>query len=238
MGDGLFFTLGLVFFFIIWVASGGPTRPISFAGPFITPITNAGQTQTGYGPPISVGGTVSAGGGSVTVGEKTNTGIQNTSSYAGAVVLTHQIAGLNGTDPKQEHVEVKVLSTGPSSVDITGWKLVSTITGASATIPTAAQMLRLGPVQLQDVMLKPGNSATIDTGISPVSVSFEQNTCVNYLAQANTYNQCYANQSGNSGFLTGIWNLYLNKNTRLWKDSGETIELVDSSGKIVDSFSY
>ena len=49
MNDGFLIILGLIFLFCVWVYTGGPTRPISFAGPYITPITNVGQSQSGYG---------------------------------------------------------------------------------------------------------------------------------------------------------------------------------------------
>lgn len=49
MSDGLFFVGVLFFFFLLWFVSGGPTREISFAGPYITPITDVGDEQEGYG---------------------------------------------------------------------------------------------------------------------------------------------------------------------------------------------
>ena len=154
------------------------------------------------------------------------------------MVLAHQVAGLSGTSPASEYLEIEVTSNSHSSIDVSGWKVVSTVTGASGTIPQGAQMLKLGPVSLQDIILKPGDKATITTGVSPVSVSFDQNTCANFLTQADAYNQCFANQSADANFLTGPWRIYLDKSARLWKNSGETIELIDSNGKIVDSFSY
>ena len=47
--DGLFFLGVIAFFFILWFATGGPTRPMSFAGPYITPITDVGTVSSGYG---------------------------------------------------------------------------------------------------------------------------------------------------------------------------------------------
>ena len=45
----------IIFFFILWVYSGGPAHPISFAGPYITPITDVGVSSTGYGNQVSAG---------------------------------------------------------------------------------------------------------------------------------------------------------------------------------------
>ena len=244
MSDGLFFTVGLVFFFILWVASGGPTRPISFAGPFITPITNEGQTQIGYGPQLSLPetATISAVGGSVTAGERSATSssssITDTSPYAGQVILAHQVAGLSGTDPEKEYIEIELVSSAHSDVDISGWKVVSAVTGQGGEIPQGAQILKLGTISLQNIVLTPGAKATITTGASPVSVSFDENSCANYLSESSTYTQCVANESSSAGFLTGPWRIYLDETTRIWKNSDETVELVDSTGKIVDNFSY
>ena len=246
MSDGLFFSVCIVFFFILWIAGGGPTKPISFAGPFITPITNEGQTQSGYGPQLKlpVAATISNNGTSVTAGVRstsnsdTSSGIANTSPYAGEVTLVHQVGGLTSSDPSKEYLDIKLASTVSTDVDITGWKVKSAVSGASATIPQGAKSLKLGPISLQDIELSPGNSAVITTGASPVSVSFEQNTCDSYLSKESTYNQCVDNESSSSNFLTGIWSVYLDKNVRLWKNSSETIELIDGSGKVVDNFSY
>jgi hypothetical protein len=46
--DGLFVIMCLVFIFIAWVATGGPSRQISTAGPFITPVTRSGEESQGY----------------------------------------------------------------------------------------------------------------------------------------------------------------------------------------------
>jgi hypothetical protein len=237
MSDGLFYSLVVVFFFILWVAGGGPTKPISFAGAFITPITNEGQTQTGYGPQISLNSKISAGGASVSTGERTNTSIPDTSPYAGEVILTHFVNGTNGTDPQQEYISLEVSSGAKQSVTISGWTLKSTVTGNSAKIPDGVAVLKFGTVTLLPITLAPGNVAALTTGASPVNVSFEQNSCINYISQAQNYTNCVAAHENDSGFLTGQWRIYFNKSARLWQRSGDTIELLDGSGNVVDSFS-
>src|ERR1700733_15275110 len=184
MSDGFFFTFVIVIFFLLWVAGGGPTKPISFAGAFITPITNEGQTQTGYGPKLNFNTKISAGGASLSATERTSTNIPDTSPYAGDVVLTHLVNGTSGTDPGQEYIGLEVSDSDKNPVTITGWQLKSTVTGASATIQNGVQTLSLGTVTLLPITLAPGDDAFLTTGVSPVNVSFEQNTCVNYISQA------------------------------------------------------
>ena len=234
MSDGVFYTLVIVFFFLLWLASGGPTKPISFAGAFITPITNLGQTQSGYGPKLTLNTKISAVGGSA--GVSSSTGIPDTSPYAGDVVLTHSVSS-DGTDPAQEYIGLVVTDAEKQSVTISGWKLVSTVSGSSATIPQGVPTLKLGSVNLQPIVMTPGNQAYLTTGASPVNVSFEQNTCVNYISNAQNYTNCVTKNQSDSGFLTGTWRIYFDKSSRLWKDKGDTIELLDNSGKVVDSFS-
>ncbi len=73
MNDGIFIIGFFLFFFVAWVASGGPSKPISFAGPFITPVTTVGTTQSGYG-------TLPTGSQSVAATRSSLTSIQNTVS--------------------------------------------------------------------------------------------------------------------------------------------------------------
>ncbi len=221
MSDGLFFSLVVLFFFVLWVASGGPSKPISFAGPFVTPISTVSSVSSNSKPE----GSISA-------------GIPTTSSYSGHVFLTHFVSGLYTQNPEHEYLGLSVISNSAESVDVSGWEVKSVITGASATIPLGVQKLHLGTVTLAPIVLQPGDMAVITTGPSPVNVSFEQNACSNFLTDALTYSQCFAAQNLDTNFLSGTWRIYLGKPYRLWKDKNETIELLDSSGKVVDSFSY
>ena len=56
--DALFVLTCIIFIFVAWVVTGGPTRAISTAGPFITPITVPGERAQGYritAPPNTAG---------------------------------------------------------------------------------------------------------------------------------------------------------------------------------------
>ncbi|MEK7602552.1 MAG: hypothetical protein AAB472_03640 [Patescibacteria group bacterium] len=46
--DALFVVMCILFLFAAWVATGGPTRPVSTAGPYITPVTRSGEESQGY----------------------------------------------------------------------------------------------------------------------------------------------------------------------------------------------
>ena len=240
MSDGMFFALIVGFFFVLWAVGGGPTRPISFAGPFITPITNVGQSQAGYGKKIS--GTGAVGGSSISIGSKSGpttstSNIANTSPYTGKVILDHYVSGAPVPDPGQEYIGLQIPSAVTQGVDITGWTLRSTVTGNSAIIPQGATMLTIGRVTIAPIILQANNTAYITTGFSPVNVSYERNTCTGFLSIQSHYADCFAVRSIKPGFLSGNWQIYLNRGSRLWLNSHDTIELLDDGGRVVDSFS-
>ena len=240
MSDGMFFVGILGFFFVLWFIGGGPSRPISFAGPFITPITNAGQSQTGYGKKIA--GSVSVGGSTISTGTQSGpststTKIPNTSPYTGKIFLDHYVNNAPVPDPSQEYLGLQVLNTVTQGIDITGWTIRSTVTGNSVSIPQGATMLTIGRVQIAPIILQASNIASITTGFSPVNVSYERNTCTNFLSIQSQYAECFAARSARPGFLSGNWQIYLNRGSRLWLNTGDTIELLDANGKVVDSFS-
>jgi hypothetical protein len=269
--DGVFILGIFLLFFLIWAFAGGPSRPISFAGPFITPITNEGQTQTAYGPQLKVGGTIDLPGAALTATERaaTTTAVQTTAtsapqttntthktttvtpvtttttgtSKAGAVAdskfvtITH-LAGT--TASPTGFVEVSVSPSAGQSVDITNWSITSSAQEESGQIPTGILVMRLGAANtLQEIILKPGDKATIAPGESPAVSSFEANECSGYLtSDESQYNSCVTAHVNDAGFLAGLWYVYLGRTTALWKTSGDTVSLLDGSGNLVASYTY
>lgn len=208
-GDGVFFLGVFLFFFFVWFVSGGPTRPISFAGPYITPITDADQTQEGYGStdgwlggiPDSLSFGFSdgvSGGGSL---QSRLFGAQeelhrlegqardldafgDPSPYRGQVDITGVVAG---NTAKDEYVTIQVSPSAPSSIVITGWRLKSMASGKSATIEMGTGLPRTGVNDTGPITLASGDQAIIATGDSPVGVSFRENTCVGYFGERQTF---------------------------------------------------
>lgn len=222
-GDGIFFIGILAFFFILWFATGGPTRPISFAGPYITPITDVDTVQEGYGEGGTVdfrsgygsGGSIWSNITSLTNIENTLAGLQRDSSeirafgeaspYRGQVSVSASGVGSNKAD--QEYVTIRV--SGSQNVDITGWRLISGASGKGARIPEGAALPRSGRINDTDrIILKPGEEAIVVTGESPNGVSFKENMCTGYLAKNQAYypslqNQCPAAYDEFDRFFTG-----------------------------------
>lgn len=179
--DAVFFLGVLVFFFAAWLYSGGPNRPISFAGPYITPITDVDTNQQGYGDGGSFWGDITNIGNGLTGLQGTN----DPSPLRGEV----RVSGVNNagtTDLDLEYVTIQ--NTGTAPIDITGWRLVSGASGKSGRIPEGAALPRSGRVNPTDrIVLQPGDTALVVTGESPLGVSFKENRCIGYLSRNQKY---------------------------------------------------
>lgn len=216
--DGVFFFTVFAFFFILWLSTGGPSKPISFAGPYITPITDVDTVQTGYGdgsgrtPYSNEGGSVW---GNIMNIEDTLAGLQRDSSEIRMFgeaspynkKITVSASGVSATNPDQEHVTIYNRSS--ESIDITGWRLVSGSSGRGARIPEGASLPRSGRVNDTDrITLNPGEEAIVITGEAPNGVSFKENMCTGYLDRNQKYYpslsmQCPAAYDEFNRFFTG-----------------------------------
>lgn len=188
-GSDLFLLFGIfLLFFLVWLAGGGPERPISFAGPFLNPITQTGTTAQPYGSMnayqhlgtgISIGGwgaSISTGGGAG--------GPAQVSASAGSVSFARDPSGAKATRASQEYVTVTASPLNQSAVSTAGWRLVSERTGQGAAFPYGAEILRSGRVnELAPITLRPGETAIVISGSSPVGVSFRENLCAGYLEE-------------------------------------------------------
>jgi hypothetical protein len=238
-----FYVILLIGLFVAWATTGGPTRPISFAGAYITPITNEGQTQTGYGPKLGLGETISAGGTASVPGAPSSTpgptAISYTSPYQGLVRLEHTAKRAAGTFVTEGYVQIFVSPAAGKSVDVTGWKITNS-SGSSATIPNGILIMHLGTGNtLQDVLLRPGDVASLSNETSPIGASFEVNKCAGYLnTTQSSYNPCVYGHVSDPKFLTGTWYVYLAKSPALWRSAGDTLTLYDAEGKSVTSLTY
>lgn len=185
VGSDFVYFLGIIIvIFAIWVASGGPERPISFAGPFLRPITTTATTAQPYGDPNqfhSIQGTSWI----PTLGGSSNTNVSGDySEYRGAISLSRDTAGARSTKADTEYITIQTSYGLTSPVSLTGWKLVSSETGINATVPQGAELLRSGKVNtLSNITLRQGDQLIVSSGRSPVGVSFKENMCTGYLGE-------------------------------------------------------
>jgi hypothetical protein len=202
-GDA-FFVIGVfILLFFVWVATGGPNKPIASGGFSLTspkPISTGEARGTGalldYRAP-SVLPRVSARTSSNTDKEaeekkkqaeieKETTSLER-SSYRDVVSLSNS-SGARRSEAKEEYVRISVSSRADAPINISGWKLISAVTGNSAVIPLGTELPLSGLISENELLeLDPGNDAYVITGRSPIGASFRINSCIGYFAQYQTF---------------------------------------------------
>ena len=207
----LFFLAMMVFFFVLWLAGGGPTKPISWSGPYITPITNVDQTQVGYGNGTWLSGVNVTGSlpgvktqeirsslssaqyqlGNLQIEAKKQALFSTPSPYRGMVRITG--GNFSATDQDQEYVTIQVSSSAPQDYPITGWRLQSVSTDTSVRIGTGSALPTSGGVnETAPIVLHPGDQAYIVSGESPIGGSFRENMCTGYLGYSQSFSPALA----------------------------------------------
>ncbi len=206
------FFIGLfVFIFVVWIAIGGPTRGASVDLPTLPAVglsstTTAASTGGSYfalpRAPFTIGDSqvvlagssdgsrISAGGSEAVPLFSFVPGVTYApaSAYRAVVSLSGYVSSASSTDARSEYVELSVRSDAPSSVDITGWKLVSGASGHSARIPSGTAVPTSGIVNsTADIVLGPGERAIISSGESPVGASFRENKCIGYFGSFQSF---------------------------------------------------
>jgi len=164
--DGLFVIMAIVLIFLAWVSTGGPSRPISQAGPFITPVTRPGEESQGYRALVPANPLDTSSyprqipGGS---GETISNGPDNFTrgSNGSSIYIDRSLAGPTSGNPNQEYVSIVNGSGAP--VLLSGWRLVSRATGASVIIPNAT--------------IPANGTLTVVSGRESANQAYHQNLC-------------------------------------------------------------
>lgn len=90
--------------------------------------------------------------------------------------------------PSKEYLTITSSRDNEGSIDITGWSVQSAVSGERYYFPTAASSFIGGAVNSAgQVMLAPGATAIIISGVSPVGVSFRENICSGYLGKLQSF---------------------------------------------------
>jgi len=194
--DGLFFLAIFLLFFGLWLFGGGPTKPISFAGPYITPVTTVGVTQVGYGDQVSaLRGSVhistpsdisrSLSDAYDTLGRLQQQAndlalFGDSSPYKGKVTISR---GNPSNAVETEYISLTATRDAGTGVTISGWRLVSVATGNTGVIGQGTTIPQTGGVNpVGPITLVPGDRAIVATDESPIGVSFRENACIGYLS--------------------------------------------------------
>lgn len=75
--------------------------------------------------------------------------------------------------------------------------------------------------------------------VAPLPASFTNDPlCQEYVSENINYNACVDTHKSEADFYETEWRIFLGRSEELWKESRETILLLDETGKVVDSVSY
>lgn len=108
------------------------------------------------------------------------------SPFAGRVTL--KAGNAKQTDKVKEYVELTANTANTSDVNITGWYLESYVTESEAKIPLGKRYLEDHRyTDKEPIWLKPGETALVTTGDTPITVSFRENKCTGYLDDIDDY---------------------------------------------------
>ena len=197
MHDAWFFIGVFVFIFLIWVATGGPLHPIAFTGPRLSqPGALGGGTYLQLPrAPYGVGGNnISLPGSSSGESSGSSSDIPQPSSIGGStfgplspyrniVRMSHYVSGAGSLDPTNEYIEISVAQNAGVPIDVSGWRLVSDVSGSMTAIPKGTEVPISGTVNAsENIVLAPGTRAMIVSGRSPIGASFRENKCIGYFS--------------------------------------------------------
>ncbi len=183
--DAWFFAGLFAFVFLVWLATGGQSRPLAWSGPTLAQPNELGGGTYLQLPraPFGIGNRSTNLGGSYGQGESPLKGIAfgSPSPSSGSVQLRPNVNNASSTYAQNEYLILSVPTTN-KAVTISGWYLTSEITGKAGLIPKGTSVPTTGIVNAQKpIVLNPGQIALIFTGRSPIGTSFQENKCSAYL---------------------------------------------------------
>jgi hypothetical protein len=164
-------------------------------GADISGLAQSGDTQLG-------GSSLSAPSGAIyTHGAVDAATFGSPSPMRGAVSLSASAA--QESEAAREYVEIAAQSG--SAVSLGGWSLQSGLTGLRVFLPQAAPVVRVGSGSpVGSIILKPGDTAIIATGPSPIGVSFRETRCTGYLGSTPGFEPSLQRQCPSSSTLVPL----------------------------------
>jgi hypothetical protein len=202
MRSDVFLFIGIILLlFLVWIATGGPSRPISFAGPYITPLapgiggqgyslSRTGTTTTRTGTNVTTAGTNntlrSVQQGVVNLEKSVVSSVRfgTPSPYKGLVTIQKSTSGIRPDEANSQYIIVSVSSRATTPISFYNWRVMSEANNYSARIPGAVPLPHTGDVNTSEPLsVSPGQRVIITIGDSPVGMSFRENMCTGYFDQ-------------------------------------------------------
>ena len=189
--DLWWFVAIMIALWILWYATGGPSRPESWRGPFIEP-----PAPIGTGEIYGVGHADSSSLATPPASDSQFNGweerpLSARSPWYGQVSINDG-NGAYEIQPGKEYIELTASYSNLAPINITGWQLVNNPARHNpvgvAVIPSAVKLFTsAGASTWGPIILRPGDRAVVITGRPlslsywPIQQSFRFNKCVGYL---------------------------------------------------------
>lgn len=169
---------------IVWLKTGGSSRPSATSGPFLNQPRQQHTEELKQGTEKIMSGKAATPTAVSSDEEAAEKPVEPTVESAYKYKATLNVGyGARQTDSQKEYLTIKASSQNTAPLLITGWSLLGKKgldikIGQGAYLPYSAQV---NPQQ--DIYLKPGEKAIVVTGESPVGTSFRLNKCIGYFEQ-------------------------------------------------------
>lgn len=108
--------------------------------------------------------------------------LEEGSIYKGKITINKRASDIKETKVDEEYIVIEAYRKNDSPINITGWKLVSSVSKSSYVIPKAQNIPKIGQTE-SDVILNAKDKAIVTTGRSPIGESFRTNICTGYFEQ-------------------------------------------------------
>ncbi len=171
----------------VWFFTGGPTRQSSIDGTYIKPPSEPLSNSWGFynkDLPFSIVRKSSGKSNSEEIREDLEKAqeIAGVSSYSDKIILKNGDA--RDDDFNQEYLIIEASDKNKNKINITGWTIMSAVTGKRIVISEASYLPYTSKVNYQEnIFLSPGDKVYLVTGRSPVGTSFRTNLCTGYFEQ-------------------------------------------------------
>jgi len=105
------------------------------------------------------------------------------SIYQGEIEIYSYTKAKN-TSPDNEYIRLRVSKKARDRINITGWRLVSPVSGKSIEIGKGVYLPYSAQVNPEEqILVEPGQEIYLLTGRSPIGISFRINKCTGYFEQ-------------------------------------------------------
>lgn len=192
--------LMLFFLFLAWLVTGGPQRAASQPGLFIKPLAPVGSgavygradVRIATGTPEKPAQPQKIAGESADAIEKEIARVKEAlKKLQGAAqespfkdMVRIEQGNAVDADVNREYVRLRVdRGAASKKIPISGWQIKSAVTGRSASIGTASDLLFPGSIASTPIVVSPGDTIIVSSGRSPKGVSFRVNICSGYFGQ-------------------------------------------------------